>query len=484
MQNKEQNIYIALCLVGLVLALIVPWIKLLLFMSLFFYGASFGLYKASKGKLLRRLTIVFLFILASALPLIFTRIGEGEVNNTLISWSSWGISRESLELGALVSLRAITAFGSILLITQVCPIYELFRRLKQAPYCPDLFVELLELIYRYIHVLDEMRGQIYEAQICRLAYTGSYRERIKDTIMLISRTFVQAHNEVDKLYDGLLSRGFDSDKKEKDRFEKEISPNTQMMNIKDKSDCLISVEGFGYQYDEKNVALCELNLNIAQGERIVLLGENGAGKSTLMKLLSGLLPLQSGSYHLARREVTAKPQSLKALRRQVALVFQNANHQLFCATVEDEIAFGLRNIGLDEVQVQAKVKQTLGDFGLLELRTLPPHKLSEGQKKWVSLAAILALEPKVILLDEPTASLDRYHTKKILALLNQLNAEGKTILLSTHNMDLAYEWAERVLVMSKGKLLADASPIEVFGNKKLLDEALLDEPYQFNSSKS
>ncbi len=478
MQNKEQNIYLGLCLVGLILALVLPWIRLLLFMALFFYGASLGLYRENKSRLFRRLTIIFIFILASALPLIFTRIGGANDSETLIAWSSWGITKASLELGVLVSLRAITAFGAVLLMTQICPIYELFRRLKRSPYCPDLFVELLELVYRYIHVLDEMRRQIYEAQVCRLAYTGSFRERIQDTTMLISRTFVQAHSEVNKLYDGLLSRAFESNETDETDTEQEIPFNTQRMNSKDHSHKLITLEGVGYQYEKKHIALQGINLKIAQGERIVLLGENGAGKSTLMKLLCGLLPMQSGKFHLAGEEVTPKAQSLKALRRQIALVFQNANHQLFCASVEDEIAFGLRNIGLEETEVQAKVEQILLDFGLNELRTIPPHKLSEGQKKWVSLAAILALEPQVILLDEPTASLDRYHTKKVLNLLSKLNTEGKTIILSTHNMDLAYEWAERILVMSKGQMLRDASPKEIFSDKALLKQALLDEPYQ------
>ncbi len=478
MQNKQQDTYLSLCLLGLILALIVPWIRLLLFIALFFYGAALGLYQEETKKLIRKLSVVFFFILSSSIPLIFARIGDGAGGNadTLVAWSSWGITKSGIELATLVSLRAITAFGAVLLMIQICPIYELFRRLKSSPYCPNLFVELLELVYRYIHVLDEMRGQIYEAQVCRLAYSGTYRERLQDMTMLISRTFVQAHSEVNKLYDGLVSRGFDTEDKPLEEDETEL--NTKDMNKNNELKDFIRLEGVSHEYEKKYKALEELNLTIQKGERIVLLGENGAGKSTLMKLLCGLLPLQNGSYHLAGRKLTTKASSLKELRSQVALVFQNANHQLFCASVEDEIAFGLYNLGLKEEDVLTRVEEIIQDFELQELRTIAPHKLSEGQKKWLSLAAILALDPNVILLDEPTASLDCYHQKKVLTLLSRLNKEGKTIILSTHDMDLAYEWGERVLVMNKGRLLADDKPQNIFEDKALLKKALLEEPYQ------
>ncbi|MDO4692149.1 MAG: ATP-binding cassette domain-containing protein [Porphyromonadaceae bacterium] len=445
---------------ALVFALLVPWVWLQLPVAMMLYGAALGVEPNLRRRLLTRIGIVWLLVLLGTIPLLIERVGA----ESLYSLWGWGISRESIDLFALVSLRAITAFGAMTLLTQLNPIYQLTSDLRAAG-APDLFVELLELSYRYIYVLEDTARQIALAQVSRLGYLGGYRSRLGHLSILLSRTFVLAHSQADQIYDGLVSRGFDD--------EATAEPPTP---TSDSQHISLSLRALSHCYRPEHYALRGVSLEINRGERIALLGANGAGKSTLMRIASGLLRCEEGQIELSGQAIEATNRGMKRLRQSVALVLQNANHQLFCPSVQDEIAFGLKNMGLEGDRLTTRVESIIDCYNLHDLRHQPPHKLSEGQKKWVSLAAVLATEPDIILLDEPTASLDRYYTHRVMELLDRLNRSGKTILLSTHDMNLAYQWASRILVMSSGELIADGSADEVFADDALLARANLDRP--------
>lgn len=445
---------------ALVFALVVPWVWLLLPVAMSLYGIALGVEPYSKKRLVIRISIVWLFILLGTIPLLIERASA----ESLYTLWGWGISRGSIDLFALVSIRAITAFGAMTLLTQLNPIYQLTSDLRTAG-VPTLFVELLELSYRYIYVLEDTAKQIALAQVSRLGYLGGYRSRLEHLSILLSRTFVLAHSQAEQIYDGLLSRGFDDEGASEPTTPADSSP-----------DISLALRGLSHCYRPEHYALRGISLEIKHGERIALLGANGAGKSTLMRIASGLLRCEEGQIELLGQVIEVNHRGLKQLRQSVALVLQNANHQLFCPSVQDEIAFGLKNIGLQGEQLATQVESIIDCYNLHELRHQPPHKLSEGQKKWVSLAAVLATDPDIILLDEPTASLDRYYTHRVMELLDRLNRSGKTILLSTHDMNLAYQWASRILVMSSGELIADGSADEVFADDALLARANLDRP--------
>lgn len=414
--------------------------------------------------------IVWGFILLGCLPLLFSQVSEG-------LWG-WGITSNSIQTALTVALRATAAFGAVRLLLVLIPIYELCRGLRSVG-VPTLLVELIELSYRYIYLLLSSAEQIRLSQLQRMGYTGNLAARYADASLLVSRSFVLAHSSANQLYDGLLSRGFEPQELE---APSPTNMNNESKQSQQETSPLLHLERISYAYNKDEETLTEINCSITRGERIALLGENGAGKSTLMLVVSGLIPQYQGYIYLNGQKLTNSRADTQYLRQRVALVFQNSNHQLFCPTVEDEIAFGLRNRGLSGKELSGLVETTIEQYGLAPLRSKAPHQLSEGQKKWVALAAVLATEPDIILLDEPTAALDRYYTNKVLSLLELLSSQGKTIILSTHDMQLVARWAERTLVMHQGKLLADTLTTELWQMPHILSEANLERPLHLAAS--
>lgn len=421
------------------------------------------------------------FIVLGALPLLVERIDCYDAGLTL-AWGL-GISPRSFRLALQVIFRACACSLVVRHLLVCLPFYRLCQVLRSLG-TPRLLLDLIELSYRYIHTLTEQSRHIYEAQVLRLGY-ATPRAKYRDTGTLIAQTFVLAHSEAEEMYRGLESRQF---------YEKDGAVGGEQLSLSDPSrqgeDNLamgqeISLRNISYRYpDSQSFALEGLSLSIGQGERIVLLGANGAGKSTLMHILSGLRRETAGEIWYAGRCLGGSRQDLRTQRQAIALVMQNANHQLFCPSVEDEIAFGLRNSGLSDAEVSERVETIIQAYELEELRHKPPHQLSEGQKKWLSLAAVMALEPKYILMDEPTACLDCYYTERIMALVDRLCRQGCSVLLSTHDMNLAYAWAERALVLDGGKLLYDGQVDRLFEDSHLLEQAKLKRPYGYRSQGS
>lgn len=429
-------------------------------LTIFTHALAFYLTaEQERGLWLRTMFAIWIFIILGTLPLLFTRQSTGVFG--------WGVSANSLSLTLMVGLRAVASFGAVRLLLALIPIYELCRGLRSVG-VPAFLMDLIELSYRYIYMLLGSAEQIRLSQLGRAGYTGNLSARYADASLLISRSFVLAHSGADQLYDGLISRGFEEEGR---------ATSTAHLRVEgDTSVTMLRLRNVSYAYIKDTDALRDITLAIGRGERIALLGENGAGKSTLMRLTSGLLADYQGSIELEGRELPYSKANARELRQRIALVFQNSNHQLFCPTVEDELAFGLRNRGLDDERVTAIVELWLERYELIPLRHKAPHQLSEGQKKWVALVAVLITEPDIILLDEPTAALDRYYTNRVLSLLNRLSQEGKTIILSTHDMQLVDRWAQRALVMHAGKLLADLATSELWAQADILEQANIEPP--------
>ena len=214
-----------------------------------------------------------------------------------------------------------------------------------------------------------------------------------------------------------------------------------------------------YTYDGDHRALNGVSMDIAAGERIAVMGSNGAGKSTFFLHLNGVLRADSGAVLCRGREVTDR--AVHELRRRVGIVFQNADDQIIASTVGQEVAFGPMNLKLPKEEVLSRTEEALACLNLSAYRDRPPHYLSGGEKKRVSIADIIAMHPEIIIFDEPTASLD---------------PQGKTILLSTHDVDFAYRWAERVVVFHGGEIIADGGTLPVFQDREVLLRAGLRRP--------
>lgn len=217
---------------------------------------------------------------------------------------------------------------------------------------------------------------------------------------------------------------------------------------------LLALHDVRYRYGDAGGGLDGCSLHIAHGTRNALIGANGAGKTTLLLHASGLLRPQGGHVEFAGQALDYRRRSLNALRRRVGLVFQNPDRQLFAATVAEDVSFGPLNLGLSDDEVRRRVAEALVAVGIDEHGERPLHQLSFGQKKRVCIAGVLAMQPELLLLDEPMAGLDAAMQSELLAVLDTLTRRGIGILLSTHDVDFAYRWADAIHVLAAGRCTA------------------------------
>jgi cobalt/nickel transport system ATP-binding protein len=241
---------------------------------------------------------------------------------------------------------------------------------------------------------------------------------------------------------------------------------------------VLELEGVDYRYPDGTAAIEGLNISIPAGRKVAFLGPNGAGKTTLFFIMNGSYRPQRGTLRFRGKTITYHRDDLKGLRQKVGLVFQDPNVQVFSMTVEQEISFGPKNLHLDDREVAARVEMAMELTGIGELRDRATHFLSFGEKKLVSLASILAMEPEVLIMDEPLSGLDPRQSRKIAGIMDWLSMT-KTLILSTHNVDMAFSWADHVFIMKKGRLLAEGRTEEVFSDQRIMSEAQLEAPRIF-----
>jgi len=237
------------------------------------------------------------------------------------------------------------------------------------------------------------------------------------------------------------------------------------------SDPILEVSGLAYAYPDGTRALRGLDFALVPGECVALVGANGAGKSTLLQHLNGtLLPLEG---RVAVDGHIIAPATLSAVRRAVGMVFQDPDDQLFMPTVYEDVAFGPRNLGLPETEVDARVMGALDQVDALPLAAKPPYRLSAGEKRRAALATVLALEPALLVLDEPTSGLDPRGRRHLIELLG---AFPHTRLIATHDVDLVLELCPRTLVLHEGQLMADGPTLSIFRDEALLATCRLEKP--------
>lgn len=234
---------------------------------------------------------------------------------------------------------------------------------------------------------------------------------------------------------------------------------------------------YSYQPEEEQViqAVSDINLTIETGEFLAIIGHNGSGKSTLAKLLNGLLLPDKGVVSVDSIS-TSDPEKYWQIRQQVGMVFQNPDNQLIATIVEEDVAFGPENLGVPSEEIVTRVEESLSQVAMLEYRNHAPHLLSGGQKQRIAIAGILAMHPKYLVLDEPTAMLDPQGRREVMDTVTRLNKEeGMTVVWITHHMEEAVR-ANRVMVMDHGRLAIQGTPREVFKQTELLQRLHLDVP--------
>lgn len=240
---------------------------------------------------------------------------------------------------------------------------------------------------------------------------------------------------------------------------------------------LLELRNVSYYYSgQAHGVFDQLSLKIQPHQRTVILGHNGSGKSTLFLLMTGLYPVDQGTIFWQGNPLDYQRQTLKQWRQNVGLAFQNPEHQLVAGTVAEDLSYGLCNLKLSKPEIRYRVEQAIADFQLTEIAHTPLHHLSLGQKRRVALAGVMVLQPKLLLLDEPTAYLDPQQLQTLLQELHKIEQNGTTIAIATHNLDFAYQWADWFIILNQGKLILEGDAETVFSQQKLLTEMGLGVP--------
>lgn len=240
---------------------------------------------------------------------------------------------------------------------------------------------------------------------------------------------------------------------------------------------IIKADNLCFTYDGENTpALNGLSLDIQKGKKIAVMGANGSGKSTFFLCLNGILKPQKGTLFFCGTPYSYDRKSLLELRHRIGIVFQDPDNQLFSASVLQEISFGILNLGADSETALKETEKIMDALDITELKDRPTHILSGGQKKQVAIADILVMHPDIVILDEPAAALDPKHTALVNGTIDQMTEAGLTVLISTHDPDYAFSWADQIILFHQGRVLKSGSPIEVFSDQAALTLTNLSRP--------
>jgi cobalt/nickel transport system ATP-binding protein len=243
------------------------------------------------------------------------------------------------------------------------------------------------------------------------------------------------------------------------------------------SEPVLEVKDLGYAYPDGHQALFGVNLTVTRGERVALLGPNGAGKTTLVLHLNGIIEAGHGSVDVTGTRVGKD--TVAEVRRRVGLVFQDPDDQLFMPSVADDVAFGPANSGVRGAELEARVTRALQQVGMAEFANRPPHHLSFGQRRRVAVATVLAMEPEILVLDEPSSNLDPASRRELATILTGLDI---TVLMVTHDLPYALELCPRSVILSEGVIVADGPTSQLLSNDALMRAHRLELPYGFDPS--
>ncbi len=242
-------------------------------------------------------------------------------------------------------------------------------------------------------------------------------------------------------------------------------------------DWVIEAENLSYSYEENDrKALDGLSVRIGRGKKVAFMGGNGSGKSTFFLCLNGILRPDKGRVLIDGKPVSYTRKGLLEVRKKVGIVFQEPDNQLFSASVFQEISFGILNLGTEEETARKEVEQVIRELDITPFKDRPAHALSGGQKKQVAIADILVMHPQVMILDEPASALDAVHTKKVHELIRRLTEQGITVLMSLHDIDYAWSWADEIVLMDRGRVIRQGTPREVCEDEAALRQAGLERP--------
>ena len=239
---------------------------------------------------------------------------------------------------------------------------------------------------------------------------------------------------------------------------------------------MIEFKNVSFSYEEEHPVLKNMSFSIEKGEAVGLIGANGAGKSSMLKVLLGLLPHEG---EILVNDIPLCKQNLAQIRRVLGFVLQNSDNQMFMPTVYDDMMFGLLNYGMNKEDAERRVDAVLEQLGLTQLKNKYNHKISGGEKRMAAVATVLAMEPEVIIMDEPSVSLDPYNRR---AVINVINSLTQTKIIASHDLDMIMETCRRVILISDGQIVASGDTDEILRNKELLESNRMELPFGLASA--
>ena len=247
---------------------------------------------------------------------------------------------------------------------------------------------------------------------------------------------------------------------------------------------MFKINNLTYKYDKNRKALDNITMDFDRGDIIGIIGSNGSGKSTLFNNLMGILKATQGEILYKNNQLKYDKKSLYNLRKEVGIVFQDPEKQIFYSMVYDDLAFALRNIGMDEKNIKERINKALEAVNGEGFIDRPVHSLSFGQKKRVAIASVIAMENDLVLLDEPTAGLDPESTRAVVEIIKSMHKKGKKIVITSHDMNLIYDICDYVYVLNQGKIISEGNSEEVFIDEEKIEEAGLELPWLVKLNKN
>ncbi|RED53047.1 cobalt ECF transporter T component CbiQ [Cohnella lupini] len=396
-------------------------------------------------------------------------------------------TEEGLERAIVILLKLVNANLLLTYLLAVTPLFVLLRSLRSVG-VPAVLLELILLMMRYFFLLREEAVSMFKAQRSRgMNFKGWLwsSRAYKRFGELMGVLFLRAYERSKRIYIAMSARGgLEGDTKMASKTDGEATVTVDARNAGGTSaedyagdagafpEFAAEVKNVTFSYG-KIKALNGVSFNIPIGSKVALMGPNGAGKSTLISLLNGLELSQAGEVRLFGEVV--RRDNGDRLRRRVGVVYQDPDDQIFSTSVEEDVAFGPRNLGLSADEVEERVDTALASVGMRDMKRRSPFELSYGQKRRVAIAGVLAMKPDFIILDEPMSFLDPKGRDELQALLDGMRQTGMTILIATHDVDFAAEWADHVLLLKDGKLLASGTA-ELLFEDDLIEEASLHLP--------
>ncbi|WP_199613973.1 cobalt ECF transporter T component CbiQ [Paenibacillus alkalitolerans] len=461
MSEPMTRLAAVMLLILLVVLLERPEPLIFLFAVVTFTGVWIGI---ALRQLAARLLLLIPFALGTLVLLPFTVDGEA-----LFQAGGIKASMEGIVQSFILLLKISTANVLLTVLLKTTAFFDIVRCLRKLG-VPAVFIEIVSLLIRYFFLLaEEVQGMV-KAQRSRGWKTSRWywsRVTYRRFGQLLGVLLLRAMSRSRRIYLSMSARGGLNSGASQSVHVPERTTHSAETGSKIRT--AIELREVSFAYGDREV-LRKVSLSIKAGMKVALMGPNGAGKSTLISLLNGLERPATGEVKIFGGSLAEK--RVEEMRLRIGVVYQDPDDQIFSPTVEEDVAFGPRNMGLSEMEIENRIQMSLGSVGMREYRKFSPFELSYGQKRRVAIAGVLAIQPEIIVLDEPMAFLDPRGRDDLQALLDSMHLMGITLIVATHDVDFAAEWADQVILIKDGEVLADGGTELLFDDRWIAEGGL------------